>query len=666
MNSAQCNRFSDKLSSPKNEFAMLNDRKQTPQSGPGESGRETTIDEHGNQDDLTRIETGVSVERAEAEFVELNDHFCKLSQKDEPFAHAAGHAIRAKNIDIEKDSVLPQTVTEPWNLEQTLRGLQNEETASGIKTKRIGVIWDDLTVSGVGGTKHIIKTFPQEFISFFSIAVKPLRMLGIAKKVKEFDILKSMKGVVKPGEMVLVLGRPGSGCTTFLKVISNQRFGYTNVHGEVLFGPYDFKTFRDRFRGEAVYNGENDIHSPTLTVRQTLGFALDLKTPRRRPGNMSKREFKEKVINLLLKMFNIEHTVNTMVGNQYIRGISGGERKRVSIAEMMVTSACVCAWDNTTRGLDASSAVDYAKSLRIMTNLYKTTTFVSLYQASESIYDQFDKVIIIDEGRQIFIGPVSEARSYFENLGFKASPRQTTPNFLTGCTSPSERQYRNGFSEANVPSSAISLAKAFEGSSFAIRLAEEMTAYREQIESDKHLFVDFETANRDAKHKHTPKSSVYSSPFYLQVRALARRQFHIKWQDKTALAMSWILSVVVAIVLGTVWFNLGKTSAGAFTRGGVLFLSVFFCAIDAFGEIPAAVLGRAIRNKHRAYAFHRPSALYIAQVLVDLSFGTLRILVFSLLVYFLCNLVRDAGAFFIFYLVMLTVYIATTIAFRTM
>lgn len=81
-----------------------------------------------------------------------------------------------------------------------------------------------------------------------------------------------------------------------------------------------------------------------------------------------------------------------MVGNAQVRGVSGGERKRVSIAEMMTTRACVLSWDNSTRGLDASTAADYAKSLRTMTNIFKTTMFVSLYQAGESIYEQFDKV----------------------------------------------------------------------------------------------------------------------------------------------------------------------------------------------------------------------------------------------------------------------------------
>lgn len=343
---------------------------------------------------------------------------------------------------------------------------------------------------------------------------------------------------------------------------------------------------------------QDDVRHPTLTVGQTLGFALDTKTPGMRPGGLSKKEFKEKVINLLLKMFNIEHTMNTIVGNQFVRGVSGGERKRVSIAEMMVTSATVCAWDNTTRGLDASTALDYAKSLRIMTNIYKTTTFVSLYQASESIYRQFDKVLAIDEGRQVFLGPIGEARAYFESTGFKEKPRQTTPDYLTGCTDPFEREYKDGRSIENAPGSAESLEKAFNDSIFSARLTDEMAAYKKDLEHEKEVRTDFEVATAQAKRKHTPpKSSVYSIPFYLQIWALMQRQFLIKWQDKFSLIVSWITSIVIAIVLGTVWFNLPKTSLGTFTRGGLLFISLLFNAFQAFGELASTMLSRPISEQ---------------------------------------------------------------------
>lgn len=380
---------------------------------------------------------------------------------------------------------------------------------------------------------------------------------------------------------------------------------------------------------------------------------------------MSKADFKEKVIDTLLRMFNISHTRNTVVGNAFVRGISGGERKRVSIAEMMITGSTVCAWDNSTRGLDASTALDYAKSLRIMTNIYKTTTFVSLYQASENIYKQFDKVLLIDDGREAFFGPTTEARAYFEGLGFKEKPRQTTPDFLTGCTDEFEREYATGRSAADSPHSPETLAQAFKESKFASRLSEEMDTYRKQVAADKKAHDDFEVAMLESKRKGASKSSVYSIPYYLQIWALMQRQYLIQWQDKFSLVVSWITSITIAIVLGTVWLNLPKTSAGAFTRGGLLFISLLFNAFQAFSELASTMIGRPIVNKHRSYTFHRPSALWIAQILVDIAFAATKILLFSIIVYFMCGLVRDAGAFFTFYLIILSGYLAMTLFFRT-
>jgi ATP-binding cassette subfamily G (WHITE) protein 2 (SNQ2) len=311
---------------------------------------------------------------------------------------------------------------------------------------------------------------------------------------------------------------------------------------------------------ELIISQEDDVHHPTLTVGQTLGFALDTKTPGKRPQGMTKNDFKDKVIGTILRMFNIEHTRNTIVGNPFVRGISGGERKRVSIAEMMITASTVCAWDNSTRGLDASTALDYAKSLRIITNIYKTTTFVSLYQASENIYKQFDKVLVIDSGRQVYFGPATEARKYFESLGFAEKPRQTTPDFLTGCTDEFEREYASGRSASNSPHSPETLAAAFAASHHSVRLDEEMATYRSGLDRERHVYEDFRIAVTDSKQRGASKKSVYSVPFYLQVWALMQRQYLIKWQDKFSLAVSWVTSLVIAIILGTTWLNLPQTS----------------------------------------------------------------------------------------------------------
>ncbi|KAJ5992228.1 CDR ABC transporter [Penicillium sp. IBT 35674x] len=618
-----------------------------------------------NPQGVTSVQAGVDVEQAEEDFSDLNRQFSSISQQARRLSRHASRASKPTATVDEEKARSSHESDDTWDLETALRGNRAAEDEAGIKDKHIGVIWDGLSVRGVGGVKTFIKTFPDAIIDFFNVPRTLMNIFGWGKSGKEYNILEGFRGLTRPGEMVLVLGRPGSGCTTFLKVIANQRAGYTGVDGEVLYGHFDSGAFSKRFRGEAVYNQEDDIHHPTLTVSQTLGFALDTKTPGKRPYGVGKAEFKEKVIKMLLRMFNIEHTANTVIGNQFIRGVSGGERRRVSIAEMMTTSATVLAWDNSTRGLDASTALDFAKSLRILTNIYKTTTFVSLYQASESIYNQFDKVLVIDSGRSVFFGPTNEARAYFESLGFRSKPRQTTPDYLTGCTDPFEREFRDGRSADDVPSTPEALADAFDKSTHSKRLDEEMQAYRTQVQHDKQVFDDFELANREAKRKFTPKSSVYSIPFHLQIWALMQRQFLIKWQDKFALTVSWVTSTGIAIILGTVWLKQPETSAGAFTRGGLLFISMLFNGFQAFAELASTMMGRSIVNKHRSFTFYRPSALFLAQIFVDTAFAAFRILLFSIIVYFMCGLSLDAGAFFIFVLFVLTGYVCMTVFFRT-
>ncbi|KAI8279907.1 ABC transporter G family member 11 [Colletotrichum sp. SAR11_240] len=615
-----------------------------------------------NPDGFSAIHGGISVHQAEADFAELQRELSGLSR-------ASRVNSRRKSEDVEKtvanvNSATPSSDTdgEQFDLEAVLRGGVEAEREAGIRPKHIGAYWDGLTVTGIGGTTNYVKTFPDAFVDFFDYVTPVMKMLGLGKKGVEATLLDHFKGVCKPGEMVLVLGKPGSGCTTFLKTIANQRAGFTSVTGDVRYGPFTADEFK-RYRGEAVYNQEDDIHHSTLTVEQTLGFALDTKVPAKRPAGMSKNDFKQQVITTLLKMFNIEHTRHTVVGDAFVRGVSGGERKRVSIAEMMITNACVLSWDNSTRGLDASTALDFVKSLRVQTNLYQTTTFVSLYQASENIYNLFDKVMVIDAGKQVYLGPTKEARAYFEGLGFAPRPRQTTPDYVTGCTDEFEREYAAGRSPENAPHDPDSLAEAFKTSKYQKQLDSEMEEYKARLAQETEKHEDFQVAVREAK-RGSSHRSVYAVGFHLQVWALMKRQFVLKLQDRLSLFLSWLRSIVIAIVLGTLFFRLGSTSASAFSKGGLMFISLLFNAFQAFSELGSTMTGRSIVNKHKAYAFHRPSALWIAQIIVDQAFAASQILVFSVIVYFMSGLVRDAGAFFTFYLMILSGNIAMTLFFR--
>jgi ATP-binding cassette, subfamily G (WHITE), member 2, SNQ2 len=347
----------------------------------------------------------------------------------------------------------------------------------------------------------------------------------------------------------------------------------------------------------------DDHHIATLTVAQTLDFALATKAPGpkgRLPG-VKRRAFINQVRDLLLRMLNISHTKQTLVGDAFVRGVSGGERKRVSIAEMMTTRARVQSWDNSTRGLDASTALDFVKSMRVTTDVLGQTTFVSLYQAGEGIYHLFDKVIVIDKGRQVYFGPASEARPYFEGLGYKSLPRQSTADYLTGCTDPNERQFAYGRSAIDVPSSPEALEHAFRASPYYGELIASLEKYKVHQSEEKRDQEAFRAAVLDDKKKGVSKKSPYTLSFWGQVKALTVRQFQTRIQDRFQLYTSLGLAIILSLVIGAAYFDLPLTAAGGFTRGSVIFVALLVAIFDSFGEIPLMMLGRSILNKQVSF-----------------------------------------------------------------
>lgn len=97
----------------------------------------------------------------------------------------------------------------------------------------------------------------------------------------------------------------------------------------------------------------------------------------------------------------------------------------------MNTGPPIAAWDNSTRGLDSQTALEFVRSLRIAADIGGLTSLIAIYQASQAIYDLCDKAIVLYEGRQIYFGPTDEAKEYFEQMGWYCPPRQTTGDFLT-------------------------------------------------------------------------------------------------------------------------------------------------------------------------------------------------------------------------------------------
>ncbi|KAK4125191.1 hypothetical protein N657DRAFT_569796 [Parathielavia appendiculata] len=564
----------------------------------------------------------------------------KAAQPDDEEARAKDES------DIEEEEATT-TDEDEFPLEQFMRdGHLEKRTESGESAKKLGVVFKHLTVKGVASGATYVRTLPQAIAGTFGpdlygILCRIFPGLRIGHGGELRTLLNDFTGVVRHGEMMMVLGRPGSGCSTFLKVIANNRDSYASVEGEVSYSGIPADEARKRYRGEVIYNPEDDEHLPTLTVGQTLKFSLLNKTRKNLRGDVGI------IVDAFLRMFNIVHTKNTIVGNAYVRGVSGGERKRVSIAEALATKSTIVSWDNSTRGLDASTALDYAKSLRIMTDVSDRTTITTMYQAGEGIYELMDKVLVIDQGRMLYQGPAKEARKYFEDLGFYAPPRQTTPDFLTSICDPTSRQFRPGW-EDRCPKTAEELEKAFRESAAYQKLLADVQDFEQHLEKTGHADVQqFKESVQQQKSKRVASGSNYTIPFWKQVLACALRELWLIWGNKTELYSKYFTIISNGLIVGSLFYDTPSSTAGAFLRGGVVFFAVIFLGWLQLAELMKAVSGRNIVARHKDYAFYRPSAVTLARALVDLPILVFQVIVFILLVYFMTGLDVQPGKFFI-------------------
>ena len=403
-----------------------------------------------------------------------------------------------------------------------------KRTEQGESAKKVGVVFKDLTVKGVESSAASAKNLLDAVLGTFGpdlyrLVCRFVPPLSFNQHQRLRTLTNDFSGIVRDGEMMLVLGRPGSGCTTFLKAIANKRADYASVTGDVSYGGISAQEQAAHYRGEVNYNPEDDQHLPSLNVWQTLKFSLLNKTKKRENQEINV------IIDALLKMFGISHTAKTLVGNEMVHGISGGERKRVSIAETLATKSTVVCWDNSTRGLDASTALDYANSLRIMTDVSNRTTLVTLYQAGEQIYELMDKVLLIDEGRMVYQGPANEAKQYFIDLGLFCPERETTADFLTNVTDPAQRVFREGY-EASAPKTAEDFERVFKSSTTYKRVLTDIDDYEKHLERTDHSDAkEFKQSVKEQKSRYVSKRSSYTVSFWRQVLACTRREFWLVW-----------------------------------------------------------------------------------------------------------------------------------------
>jgi len=451
--------------------------------------------------------------------------------------------------------------------------------------RTVGLAFRDLNVFGYCVSTDYQKDVFNIWLEAWGFVQKMLRT-----NRRRIDILRDFEGVVNAGEMLVVLGPPGSGCSTLLKTIAGQTDGFTvDPKSYLNYQGIGAKQMHKDFRGESLYTAEADVHFPMLSVGDTLTFAARARLPRHVPGGVKKSAFAEHIRDVVMAMFGISHTINTRVGNEYIRGVSGGERKRVTIAEATLSGAPLQCWDNSTRGLDSANAIEFCRTLRTLTEINGNTACVSIYQSPQALYDIFDKVIVLYEGRQIFFGPTTAAQEYFEKMGFEYPARQTTPDFLTSITSPQERVVREGW-ENRVPRTPDEFAQRWKESEERKRLIVEIDKYGQTHSIGGEYLQEFQESRRAQQAKHQRVGSPYTLSYTQQIKLCLWRGFRRLKGDPSLTFQMLFGNLIMGLILGSVFYNLQPDTSSFYQRGALLFFAVLFNAFSCALEVRSLTL----------------------------------------------------------------------------
>ncbi|OBR03062.1 ABC-2 type transporter [Colletotrichum higginsianum IMI 349063] len=546
------------------------------------------------------------------------------------------------------------------------------------EVRKAGVAFRRLSVSGHGSDTAFQATVGN---AWWLQAMAGVRGLLRLKRPEEVRILQGLEGVLKDGEMLCVLGPPGSGCSTFLRTISGNTSGtqvaedtYLNYRG------VSADEMRRYFRGDAIYTAEEDVHFPVLSVADTLFFAARARAPKTPPGGLTTDEYARRVRDVTMAMLGISHTLETPVGGtdgDTARGVSGGERKRVSIAEAALSFAPLQCWDNSTRGLDSGTTVDFCRTLRVQSDMMGMASAVAIYQAPQEAYELFDKVLVLYEGRQIYFGPTAQAKAYFQRLGFVCPGNQTTPDFLTSMTSPAERGregiIKPGY-EAKVPHTPDEFAEAWRTSSHRRRLDQELDAYEASFgltgsgsgsgPGSRTHYAEYLASKKSDQSSLQRWKSPYTLSYPRQVSLCLWRSLALLKAAPQMTVTMLVVNLFQTVIVASLFYRLSETAESMKSRSTLLFTAALVNAFVCILEVSALFAKRAIVEKHVRYALYHASADAIADLAMSLPFKLLNAITVNTVFYWMCNMRKGGGPFVFFVLVQFAMTLALSLFFR--
>jgi ABC-type multidrug transport system ATPase subunit len=477
------------------------------------------------------------------------------------------------------------------------------------------------------------------------------------------QILSHVSGHVCGCEILAILGPSGSGKTSLLNLISG-RAEYDS--GEILF---DGLPMNSRTKRIMAYVQQDDVFFAKLTVRETLEFAASLRAP-----NAAERQSRSSRVDDVIARLRLDKCQHTVVGNQqFEKGISGGERKRLNIAYELLSEPDVFVLDEPTSGQDASNAMAIVRLLRELANGGKTI-ILTIHQPSSAMFDMFDKLMLLAGGEIAYFGEAARAESYFSSIGYPFPAKHNPCDFMlqlliddipvralpetertfTPCTYVGVNDLTKLWSETSKAASHDASVDAVGPNLRNHHRAGHLESHVATTTSSRGGIARALTKRAfEIAGKPDPSGlpNKFETTWTSQVRVLAVRAFRQRrgrFLDPVVIVQFFMVTAVCSLF----WFRMNDSESHLNDRIGVLF---FYPAFWGFMSSGTAVFAfppeKEVLSKDRASGSYRLSAYYFAKCLMEIPVDIIYPVLFSVVVYWVNNLNPRFDRFVIFTIV---------------
>ncbi|KAL9230717.1 hypothetical protein vseg_006032 [Gypsophila vaccaria] len=459
----------------------------------------------------------------------------------------------------------------------------------------------------------------------------------VEQKCKEKSILNGVSGMVCPGEVLAMLGPSGSGKTTLLTALGGR------LKGKLLSGKitYNGQQFTGSVKRKIGFVAQDDVLYPHLSVFETLLFTALLRLP-----SSLAHEVKVDQVEHVIAELGLTRVRNSMIGGPLVRGISGGERKRVSIGQEMLVNPSLILLDEPTSGLDSTTALRILTTLKAMADGGRTV-ITTVHQPSSRIYHMFNKVILLSEGQPIYYGSGSSAVEYFSSIGFSTSltinPADLLLDLASGIGPDSKHAMEQGEAmEKEKKQVREALILGYENN-ISLKLKTELCNF------------DMATFNWKKDGSNIPRKSInreqWCTSWWHQFKVLLQRGMkERRFEAFNRLRIFQVLSV--AILGGLLWWHTPQSHIED-RIALIFFFSVFWGFYPLYNAVFTFPQERRMLIKERASGMYKLSSYFLARTIGDLPLELALPTAFVFIIYWMGGLKPDPYTFILSLIVVL-------------